>query len=248
MRKLILFIFLFIMTTVEVRTLTTTARKPTLVPSRVGYFQLYASQDYDIKSKSSRSIDTGLQIKIPDGYDIDIIDDKLSISRGLWINRYPGIGESTPFIEGEIPRLSYIVYNSSAVDVTIHAGDAFGWFRFLKIGTSMTLTEVQNFGVKDEPSMPIVDIPKTAAGYFKRMSRTNRTQCVDLFLDNNDGTEVLKNLEEYRKTNAYINAADQAIAEAYWLWDNITPDIRDHVKTVYKKHKDDMIIQSRYSS
>jgi hypothetical protein len=159
------------------------------------------------------------------------------------INRYPGLGEFVPFVDNENPRLSYIVFNSCPVDVEIHTGDPFGRFRFVRLGFG-NLKQVRQFALSDKP-VQIVEIPKTAAGYFKRMYRTDREQCIELFLDSPDGTELMTRLKEYRKTNAYRNASDANLAEAYWMWDNITPEIRTLVKTTFQKHRDEMIKQSR---
>lgn len=235
------------MTTIEIKTLSNSARKPTKVSGSREYFQLYAAGNYEFAPGKTKTVDAAIQVRLPNGYDLDVIDDELSMSRGLMINRYPGLGESTPFIDGDIPRLSYMVHNTSPITVKIHTGDELGRFRLLRVATKVDIQEVADFVEKtDDPKFKsIVDIPKTEASYFKRMYRENRDQCIDMFMTNDEGESILNRIPEFKKSADYMESPNKSLAEAYWVWKELSSESQEAVKNSFIKHKNEMTIKSR---
>lgn len=235
------------MATISVKCIGENVRKPTKVPGSFQHFQLYAPEEITIPSQKSRVIDSGFQIKITAGFHVDIIDDESCMAHGLMVNRYPGIGETVPGLVGDVPRLSYLVYNTGATTAVIHIGDHLGRFRLLKGPNVVECIEVESFEtIEKNPRMTsVISIPKNPFIYFARMYVEDNDSCVDKFLSGDDGTKIMDDLVMFKTTAKYQERSNSNIAEVDFVWRKLTDEIINQIKDDFKAYKEKMTIESR---
>jgi len=237
------------MTTVDIRIVGNNARKPSKISAPDGvYFQLYASEEYEIPSGDLCVIDSGFEINIPRGYRLVMVSGPSALEKTLLINESPGVGKFSPYLDGETPRLSYFVFNASRNDVLVRVGDPLGRFVLDRTAIGVDIKEVETFEKSSGPDprfKDIIEIPKSVDSYFKRMYREDRDKCIELFLMSEEGTKILESLEEYKQTPTFIGASNPLLLEAQFVWRGISESIQETVENSFKSIRDKMIKSSR---
>ena len=236
------------MATIEVRLVSNDACKPSSIVGQNGiYFQMKTPTDIEINPGELQVVDSGMEIKIPRGYRLIMVCGPSALEKNLLINQHPEIGKFSPYLESQNPRLTYIVYNAGKSPALIRKGDPLGRFVLDRTCIGADIQEVESFEeTGTEPKFnSIVEIPKTEDAYFKRLYRDDRDNCIDMFLTNTDGTKILEDLEIYKQNDPYVNAKNQSLLEAQFVWKALTNSIKSEVVKKFTDIRNNMIKKSR---
>lgn len=235
------------------RRLCNTAKTPVSVNGNPGCYSLFLAFPLTVDPGCTASVDVGLLFKLTHGFYPIVVSDRTSMAHELLVNSFNTLVD-TALPDGsnaDVAKLEFTVCNNGKVPVSLAAGANIA--RMLLVQThTVNIHEVEQFP-ENEPTfkrenqdtnVPVTEIPKTEAIWFKRMFKDKYDECFKRFFDSIDGRSFLTKIEEMRKTTAFQTNTNKAMYEARWVWDNLPEKIKKTVVEQFREHKRSVLVSA----